>query len=174
MTALFVTTELCMSNKRHREKGKHAAHATCDIEYFCNSTLCLAFIVYSTKLQADTHLDSSTDQFVNAWQAASSNTVVDYVITSPPYQSAVQYARNALKLARKAVCLKLRLSFLEPCLDRDAFLREFPIDLVIPMRRTTDAPLYKKGFSDSVCDAWLIWWMPGMTDNAQRRRGVLV
>ena len=87
----------------------------------------------------------------------------------------IKFVRNSMKLATKAVCLKLRLTFMEPCLDRADFLRDFPIDMVIPMRRTTEAPLYKKGFTDTVCDAWFIWWLDGNTnDNEARRCGIYV
>ena len=80
-----------------------------------------------------------------------------------------------MKLATKAVSLKLRLTFMEPCLDRADFSRDFPIDMVIPMRRTTEAPLYKKGFADTVCDAWFIWWLQrNANDNEARRRGIYV
>ena len=65
---------------------------------------------------------------------------------------------------------------MEPCLDRADFLRDFPmIDMVIPMRRTTEAPRYKKVFTDTVCDAWFIWWLDGNTnDNEARRCGIYV
>ena len=105
-----------------------------------------------------------------------------FVIGSPPYKDAIKFVRNSMKLATKAVCLKLRLTFMEPCLDRAEpcldradFVRDFPIDMVIPMRRTTEAPLYKKGFTDTVCDAWFIWWLErNANDNEARRRGIYV
>ena len=75
-----------------------------------------------------------------------------------------------MKLATKAVCLKLRLTFMEPCLDRADFLRDFPIDMVIPMRRTTEATLYKKGFTDTVCEKFIWWLERNANDNEARRR----
>ena len=107
-------------------------------------------------VSSDSHLDATKESFVDEWRAANNGVqMVDWVITSPPYgANAVLCAVNAMKLARIGVALKLRLTFIEPCISRRQFLAEFPISLIIPMRRIKDAG---KG-RDSVCEAWFIWY----------------
>jgi hypothetical protein len=104
------------------------------------------------------HMDASSSDFVETWgdTVAAEHRVVDWVITSPPYgANASKCVLNALKLARRGVAMKLRITFLEPCADRAQLLREHPINLLIPMKRDSN----RGKQNDSVCEGWFVWYL---------------
>ena len=105
------------------------------------------------KVHSDYHLDVTDDLFIDKWSELSNRIAVQWIVTSPPYgANAIKCVKTALKLATYGIAMKLRLTFLEPCLERERFLKDHPISLLIPMRRDGI-----KG-RDSVCEAWFIWY----------------
>lgn len=98
---------------------------------------------------ADYHLNAASTSFVDTF----TGTVVDWVVSSPPYDdSAVQIIQNAINVARRGVCMKVRLSFLEPCASRREFLSKHPVSLCLVLPRVT----YGSRRS-SAPECWLVW-----------------
>ncbi|CAM9119159.1 unnamed protein product, partial [Hapterophycus canaliculatus] len=60
----------------------------------------------------------------------------DWVVTSPPYKGAIQFAKVAVQLSRYGVALKLPLSVMEPCADRASWLKENPPSVCMFLRRS--------------------------------------
>jgi hypothetical protein len=80
---------------------------------------------------------------------------VDWIISNPPFVSAVGIAMKSLKHARIGVAMLLRLSFLEPTLDRQDWLSENPPDELIVLPRIS---FTGDGKTDSVTCGWMVWW----------------
>ena len=111
------------------------------------------------------HMDASSSNFANAWKetVAAEHGLVDWVITSPPYGSnAAKCVASALRLARRGVAMKLRITFLEPCADRAQLLRDYPVDLLVSMKR--DGSRGKS--TDTVCEGWFVWYLTDAPRNA--------
>jgi len=98
---------------------------------------------------ADHHLDAASMAFVQNF----SENIIDWVISSPPYgDDCARIIQNALTVARCGVCMKVRLSFLEPCNSRREFLLQNPVSLCIVVPRLT----YGSRRSSSP-ECWLVW-----------------
>ena len=111
------------------------------------------------------HMDCSSSDFENTWKetVAAEHDVVDWVITSPPYgANAAKCVASALRLARRGVAMKLRITFLEPCADRVQLLRDNPVDLVVSMKRDGS----KEKSNDTVCEGWFVWYLTDAPTNA--------
>lgn len=78
---------------------------------------------------------------------------IDAVITNPPFSDAFEILTNAHKQGL-GIALLLRLSFLEPSLDRGEWLTMHPPDLVIVCPRVS---FTDDGQTDSVTCAWMVW-----------------
>ncbi len=79
---------------------------------------------------------------------------VDYTITNPPFYAAPQIVKLAYKNSDKGVFMLLRLSFLEPCLNRAEFLKDHPPTSIIVLPRIS---FTGDGKTDSVTTAWFCW-----------------
>lgn len=79
---------------------------------------------------------------------------VDWVITNPPFSAAARILPLAYAHARQGVAFMLRLTFLEPCEDRGAWLAEHPLTGMIVLPRFS---FDGSGSTDSVTTAWMIW-----------------
>lgn len=81
----------------------------------------------------------------------------DWVVTNPPYNKGLMpdIVKNALQFAYQGVAMLLRLSFLEPTIERDGWLVENPPDLLIVTPRFS---FKRNGKTDSVTTAWFIWY----------------
>jgi hypothetical protein len=86
------------------------------------------------------------------------------VITNPPFKFASPIICNALMRGYPVAAL-LRLSFLEPTLERGPWLAENPPDKVIVLQRIS---FTGDGKTDSVTCAWMIW------DQAIKDKGIVV
>jgi hypothetical protein len=86
------------------------------------------------------------------------------VITNPPFSHAIEIVKLAVQSA-KSVAMLLRLSFLEPTLERGPWLVANPPDLVIVLPRIS---FTGDGKTDSVTCAWMIW------DKDIKQKGVIV
>ena len=116
------------------------------------------------------HMDASSSDFVKTWgeTVEAEHSLVDWVITSPPYgANAAKCVASALKLARRGVAMKLRITFLEPCADRAQLLRDNPIDLLVSMKRYCS----RGKLNDTVCEGWFVWYR---TDAPTSARGIRV
>jgi hypothetical protein len=79
---------------------------------------------------ADYHCDATLSQ---SWDSFPD---CDWICTNPPYaEFAAPIIKNAYQKARVGVAAFLLTSFLEPCNDRAAFLKEHPPSLVLIMPR---------------------------------------
>ncbi|WP_292798890.1 helix-turn-helix domain-containing protein [Nostoc sp. NMS7] len=79
---------------------------------------------------ADYHLDAIAPESWDLFPEC------DWICTNPPYgQNAAPIIKNAFKKAHVGVAAFLLTSFLEPCEDRDAFLKEHPPSLVLTLPR---------------------------------------
>jgi hypothetical protein len=109
--------------------------------------------------RADLHLDATDPETYSRLPYTP-----DWIVTNPPFKDALAVlaaARGGQK--RRRVALLLRLTFLEPTIDRVQYLQSDPPTKLVVMPRArfrTDV----KG-TDSVTVAWMIWddepgWYP--------------
>lgn len=111
-------------------------------------------LVLSNDLDRRHDADSHEDATDPAWWKRVGD--VDWVITNPPFT----VAADVLKLAHKHagnVAMLLRLSFLEPCEGRAAWLEEHPPSDLIVLPRIS---FTGDGNTDSVTCAWMVWGSP--------------
>lgn len=79
---------------------------------------------------------------------------IDWVWMNPPFKHASLFLKQAYRVASKGVICYLRLTFLEPCEDRAAFLLDHPVNKLLVLPRSA----YKEGTSsDTVTRAWFVW-----------------
>lgn len=87
-----------------------------------------------------------------------------WVVTNPPFNQALAILMAARGgPVRRRVALLLRMSFLEPTVDRVDYLRQDPPTKLVVMPRTRFDP--RKAGTDSVTVGWHIWddepnWCP--------------
>ena len=100
---------------------------------------------------ADFHLDATSSEFVQHFLKQRP----DWVVTSPPYDSASSIAivKNAHAVARRGVCVKVLLSFLEPCESRRDWLLSHPPSMCIILPRMT----YGNSARLNYTECWLVW-----------------
>lgn len=101
-----------------------------------------------TSRAADVHFDAT-----DVWPLMVTIERPDWVITNPPFSAAYRILRRAIASA-SSVAMLLRLSFLEPTQEREAFLVEEPPNLLIVLPRYS---FTGDGKTDSVTSAWMIW-----------------
>lgn len=78
----------------------------------------------------------------------------DWVITNPPFCDAHLIVPLAFKHAVSGVAMLLRITYLEPCEGRSAWLAEYPPDGLIVLPRIS---FTGDGHTDSATCAWMIW-----------------
>jgi len=108
----------------------------------------------NSALPASSHMDATSAQF---WDTAEQP---DWVVGSPPYGNAVTIVQHALSTAKVGVAFKLRLTFLEPCLDRAPLLERSPPAGIIVLPRVTYRKQITGSSQDWACEAWIIWLAP--------------
>jgi len=84
-------------------------------------------------LVADSHIDASTDAFVDAFGGGARRP--DWVVTSPPYKHAFAILKRALRVGRVGVAFKLRLTFLEQTKTRGQWLKDNPPHSIVVLPR---------------------------------------
>lgn len=97
---------------------------------------------------ADHHMDTTSSTFVKYF----SENVVDWIVSSPPYDSHQSLSSRAL-IPRKGVCMKVLLSFLEPCDSRKGWLLAHPISKCIIIQRMK----YGSAPYNNYTECWLVW-----------------
>jgi hypothetical protein len=93
---------------------------------------------------------------------------LDAVITNPPFEvrqgDQTHRASDAVKIfvprVRRFAAFLMRLSFLEPCQDREALLASDPPDLTLVLPRHS---FRKDGGSDMMTCAWFVWFAQAST-----------
>lgn len=78
----------------------------------------------------------------------------DWTITNPPFSSAYRILCNALAYSNTGVAFLLRLSFLEPTIERESLLVRQPPNKLLVLPRFSFS---RDGKTDSVTTAWMIW-----------------
>jgi hypothetical protein len=101
-----------------------------------------------TKRIADYHRDVATEE---GWNGISP---IDWVITNPPFNRAKEILPLALANCNIGIAMLLRLSYLEPCLNRIQWLQANPPKRVIVLPRIS---FTGDGRTDSVTACWVIW-----------------
>ena len=97
---------------------------------------------------AHLHLDATK---MESWKRFGRH---DWVITNPPFNSAFEILERAVQHVNVGVAMLLRISFLEPTLQRGFWLSKNPPQRVIILPRWS----YKgNGKTDSVTTAWMVW-----------------
>lgn len=109
---------------------------------------------YSIVLTNDIDPDMPSDGHLDATQDKAWTLRVDWTITNPPFNQAYQIITKAVRNSRCGVAALLRLSFLEPTLERGPWLAQNPPDKLIVMPRIS---FTGDGKTDSVTTAWMIW-----------------
>lgn len=79
---------------------------------------------------------------------------IDWCITNPPFSHAHLVLPLAYSYSKIGVAFLLRLSYLEPCHNRSAWLVEHPPSKIIVLPRIS---FTGDGKTDSVTVAWLVW-----------------
>jgi hypothetical protein len=96
--------------------------------------------------KADRCMDASREYL---WSGES----YDWVISNPPFKKAPAIVKRAYHYAECGVAFLLRLTFLEPCLNRVEFLVNYPPSILVMPRHSFTG----NGSTDSVTCAWFIW-----------------
>lgn len=78
----------------------------------------------------------------------------DWVITNPPFSVAHKILPLAFEYAKTGVAMLLRITYLEPCEGRSAWLNQYPPDGLIVLPRIS---FTGDGDTDSATCAWMIW-----------------
>jgi hypothetical protein len=78
----------------------------------------------------------------------------DWVVSNPPFNVASQIIPLAFEYAKVGIAMLLRLSYLEPCMDRDRWLRDHPPSKLIVLPRIS---FTGDGKTDNVTCAWMVW-----------------
>lgn len=78
----------------------------------------------------------------------------DWIVTNPPFSVGFEILQQAHARAKVGVAFLLRLSFIEPTLDRGPWFVENPPTKVIVMPRYS---FTRDGNTDSVTCAWFVW-----------------
>jgi hypothetical protein len=96
------------------------------------------------------------------WQQSS-----DWVVSNPPYTQPTcqQIIENAWNSCNKGIAFLLRLSYLEPCKERVAFLQGNPLSHLIILNPRPRFRTDTKG-TDNTTSAWFVW-QKGWQDNTQ-------
>ncbi len=107
---------------------------------------------------ADSHRDATDQAF---WQYVG---FPDWVITNPPFSTAFEIVREALKVAQVGVAMLLRVTWLEPLRSAEKqaktkWLVENPPDWELVLERTS---FDGSGGQDSAPCAWFVW-CPALT-----------
>lgn len=82
------------------------------------------------------------------------NLNVDWTITNPPFNQAFRILCNAHYYSKVGVAFLLRLSFLEPTIERGEWLNKNPPNKLIVLPRYS---FTQDGKTDSVTSAWMVW-----------------
>jgi hypothetical protein len=98
-------------------------------------------------LSSDHHLDAR-------FPAVYSKVKPTWVVSNPPYNSAMEIIKEAYERSEQGCAFLLRLSFLEPTNDRGQWLKDHPPTSVIVLPRTSFTGDRK---TDSVTVLWGIW-----------------
>jgi len=88
------------------------------------------------------------------WFCLCSQHNFDWIISNPPFSHAPQIVRAAYESARVGIAMLLRLSFLEPCDNRGAWLAAHPPTRLIVLPRIS---FTGDGGKDMVTCAWVIF-----------------
>ncbi len=99
-----------------------------------------------TALEADFHFDVA-----RPWSVPIK---CDWVISNPPFNEAAVIIPHAYEYATVGVAMLLRLSYLEPCLNRAAWLAQYPPTQLIVLPRIS---FTGDGKTDNVTCAWFVW-----------------
>jgi len=110
---------------------------------------------------ADFHVDLSTPI---GWRMldpidSMNDAPADWIVTNPPFCHAPGLVPLAYEHVNVGIAMLLRLSFLEPCLNRSEFLTKHPPTKLIILPRIS---FTGDGNTDSVTCAWMIWDKRGL------------
>ena len=100
---------------------------------------------------ADYHYDLSIPL---SWQLLNNEFDCDFIVTNPPFNLAVEIIPQCYAKARKGVIALLRVSFIEPCNNRQDFLVENPPNQIYSTKRINFLGGKK---TDKVNTIWCIW-----------------
>lgn len=86
----------------------------------------------------------------------------NWVVTNPPFNQALPILKNCLNQADTGVAMLLRVTFLEPTLDRGPFWQKHPPAKILHLPRIS---FTGDGNNDSAHAAWFVWTVePFKTD----------
>lgn len=110
------------------------------------------------KMEVNLVTDMSTAE---GWEQAMTQTrqrwgreYVDWTITNPPFNCAIDFAKHGFANSKIGMALLLRLTFLEPVNKREQWLKSHPPDQLIVLPRIS---FTGDGKHDSVTCAWMVW-----------------
>ncbi|CAM9912567.1 unnamed protein product, partial [Hapterophycus canaliculatus] len=102
------------------------------------------------RFDCDCHYDAGSEEFRRAFTDESRRP--DWIVTSPPYSDAFKILVQALRVARRGVAFKLRLTFLEPTKTRREWLKENPPTAIVMLPRAV-----YRGRKCAAAEAWVVW-----------------
>jgi hypothetical protein len=101
-----------------------------------------------------------------------SPTMFDWTVSNPPWAMPkgdrplpVNILKYALQRSNRAVSMLLRITFLEPCANRGAWLRDQPPDQIIVLPRYS---FTGDGKSDSATACWMTWHTPFLREGRHK------
>lgn len=120
------------------------------------------------KFTADYHGDAA-DPFHSIWDPR--EVMADWFITNPPFLIASDILPMAYDAARLGVAFLLRLSYLEPCQNRAAWLSEHARWLTDVIIFGQPRPSFTgNGRTDNVTTAWMVWRKPHLIPSGYNTR----
>jgi hypothetical protein len=112
-------------------------------------------LVRTNDLNPSMKADTCADATDPAWWR--NQPPVDWVISNPPFSVAADIVPLAHQKAVCGVAMLLRLSYLEPCENRAAWLAKHPPTGLIVLPRIS---FTGDGKTDNVTCAWMVWMYP--------------
>lgn len=91
---------------------------------------------------------------LESWRAFTAGQRLSICVTNPPFEYAFDIAEHAHDHVQIGLILLLRLSWLEPTIERGPWLKAHPPTKLIVMPRHD---FRGNGSTDSVTSAWVIW-----------------
>ena len=106
--------------------------------------------VKSTDYSLNPDHDATSQKYWDAWKSFD----IGWTITNPLFNLASQIVPKAYAASSVGVAFLLRLSYLEPCVDRGNWLAQHPPNKLIIMPRIS---FTGDGKTDSATTAWFVW-----------------
>lgn len=105
---------------------------------------------------ADRHVDATTAEGWRELERRAGLSLIDWVITNPPFSLAHLIIPQAIERARRGVAMLLPLRFIEPTRERALVLESYPWSAQVTLGSPRPS-FTEDGRTDSLTTFWAIW-----------------